>query len=88
MFTILGNNRDLLAQYTSTAIGEVEMVDNIYRQGIRKMKTLICNDGDLRQIKKHIYSQHHKVSGVDALLEVGAGELLDGSEGDSGSDDM
>jgi hypothetical protein len=63
MFTLMGNNRDILAQYMSKQAEDVGMVDNIYRLGIQKMKTLICNDGDLRQIKKHIYSQHHNPSG-------------------------
>jgi hypothetical protein len=66
----------------------VELVENIYRQGIRKMKNLICNDGDLRQIKKHIYSQHHKVSVMDGCPEAGTNDILEASEGESCSEEL
>ncbi|KAA1128735.1 hypothetical protein PGTUg99_007731 [Puccinia graminis f. sp. tritici] len=88
MFTMLGNNRDLLAQYSTTKVGEVVQVDDTYKLGIHKLKKMICEDQDLKRFKKHIFSRFHQRSTPDEEgVEIGENpEASD--QGDSQSEDL
>ncbi|EFP92573.2 uncharacterized protein PGTG_18705 [Puccinia graminis f. sp. tritici CRL 75-36-700-3] len=88
MFTMLGNNRDILTIYSANKIGEVDKVDDTYKSGIQKLKKMICTDKDLKRFKKHIYYQL-KPRANSKSKNVTIGELPDASDaGDSQSEDM
>ncbi|EFP85455.2 uncharacterized protein PGTG_11811 [Puccinia graminis f. sp. tritici CRL 75-36-700-3] len=58
MFSIMGNNRDILAQYSNAAKKRITKVLNTYIMGIKKMRTTICtSDIDLKKFKKNLTTQ-------------------------------
>jgi hypothetical protein len=88
MFTMLGNNRDILTLSSANKIGEVDKVDDTYKSGIQKLKKMICTDKDLKRFKKHIYYQLDPRANSETE-NVTIGELPDASDaGDSQSEDM
>jgi hypothetical protein len=88
MFTMLGNNRDILTLFSGNKIGQVEKVDDTYKSGIQKLKNMICIDKDLKRFKKHIY-YHFEPQADSESTNVTIGDLPDASDaGDSQSEDM
>ncbi|KAA1072343.1 hypothetical protein PGT21_032924 [Puccinia graminis f. sp. tritici] len=88
MFTMFGNNRDILTLISANKIGEVEKVDDTYKSGIQKLKKMICIDKDLKRFKKHIY-YHFEQRADSESTNVTIGDLPDASDaGDSQSEDM
>ncbi|KAA1070445.1 hypothetical protein PGT21_012403 [Puccinia graminis f. sp. tritici] len=87
MFVIMGNNRDLLAQYSTPRNGTAEVVTDTYTQGIQKMKTMIRDDPSMSKFKKHIHAQHHKETASDIDAGNAASPDHSDSEG-TGSEDM
>jgi hypothetical protein len=89
MFNIMGNNRDILSQYTREKKPITEVVQDTYIAGIHKMKQMICKDGDLAKFKKHIHAQHHKhVSSTEQPEHPSADLGMESGGEASGSEEM
>ncbi|KAA1087542.1 hypothetical protein PGT21_033354 [Puccinia graminis f. sp. tritici] len=56
---MMGNNRDILAQYSTQGSPTDNLMVDTYKMGIQNMKKMICKDRDLSKFKKHVHVQHH-----------------------------
>ena len=84
MYTMMANNKDILAQYSSRSGNNNNPICDTYRSGMKKLRERICDkDIDLKIFKNHL--NLHYIKGTDAAEEGGCSSM---EEGGSEDDEM